>query len=171
MRYSGDCAYWTRKKISKLNAAGRREAARPVRQNRQVARRRQLCPQAVQPRRSAPLPPAKVRLILGFNICLSAFQARMGRGGKTRRRSSRPEHERLKGFVPHLRSISFGSRFSLGVCKPGIAAFLRIPHKASSSAYWQSPSPPGRDSISPVAGNRRPPAARKRRRRLPARGI
>lgn len=171
MRYSGGCAYWTRKETSTLSAAGRREFARPLRQNRQMARHRQLRPQAVQPHRPAPTPPAKARLILGCNICLSAFQARMGRGGKTRRRSFHPEHERLKGFVPRLRSISFGSRSFLAVCKPGIAAFPRIPPKASSSAYWQSPFPRGRDSILPGAGNRRLPAPRKRRSRLPARGI
>ena len=143
----------------------------PLRQNRQMARRRQPRPQAAQPHRPAPTSPAKARLILGCNICLSAFQARMGRGGKTRRHSFRREHETLKGFVPHLRNIRFGSRFSLVVCKPGIAAFPRIPRKASSSACWQSPFPRGRDSILPGAGNRRLPAPRKRRSRLPARGI
>jgi len=136
-----------------------------------MARRSQLRPQAVQPHRPAPIPPAKARPILGCNICPSAFRARMRRGGKTRRHSLRPEHERLKGFVPHLGSISSANRFSLGVCKPGIAAFPRIPPKASSSACWQNPFPQDRDWILPGARNRSLPAPRKRRSRLPAWGI
>ena len=149
----------------------RGKAALPIRQISRRVRGARQHPQALLPNRPAPTPPAKARLILGCNICLSASRARMRRGNPTRPYSLRQGRERLRAFVPHLGSISFGSRFSLVVCKPGIAAFPRIPRKASSSACWQNPFPRGRDSILPGAGNRRLPAPRKRRSRLPARGI